>query len=225
MKLYFHPVSTASKPIVMFCADANISYEPHVIDLQKGEHLSESYLKVNPSGLVPTIDDEGFVLTEGSAILKYLAEKHNSPAYPKNDIKARARINERMDFLNTQLYREFGYHVVYPQVFPHHKRPTDDAHSGTIAWGKEQCKRWFGVFDKMIGSHKYVCGDTITIADYWGADILAAGDLIGTHFSQYANITRWMNTMRALPNWKKVHEAHDGTAAHFKGSGQQFVTL
>jgi glutathione S-transferase len=224
MKLYFHPVSTASKPVVMFCADANIAYEPHVVDLMTGEHTKEPYLKINPSGMVPTLDDDGFVLTESSAILKYLAEKHNSPAYPK-DIKQRARINERMDWFNTQLYREYGYHLLYPQIFPHHKRPSDESHNATIAWGKEQCGRWLGTLDKMIGNNKYLCGAEISIADYFGAEILAAGDLVGMRFESFPNVNRWMNTMRALPNWKKKHEATEGFAQHLKGSGQKFVTL
>jgi glutathione S-transferase len=225
MKLYFHPVSTASKPVVLFCADANISYEPHVVDLMKGEHMQDAYLKINPSGLVPAIDDDGFVLTEASAILKYLGEKHNSPAYPKNDVKQRARINERMDFFNTQLYREYGYHLLYPQIFPHHTRKTDEAQKATLEWGREQCKRWVGTLDKIIGHDKYVCGEQISIADYFGAEILAAGDLIGIHFAQYPNVNRWMNTMRQLPNWKKKHEATEGFAQHLKSQNKQFVTL
>ena len=40
-----------------------------------------------------------------------------------------------MDWLNTQFYRDFGYGLVYPQLFPHHKRRSDEAHAGAIAWG------------------------------------------------------------------------------------------
>jgi glutathione S-transferase len=223
MKLYFHPVSTASRPVVLFCADNNIPYEPVVIDLMTGEHTKEPYKKLNPSSMVPAIDDEGFVLTESSAILKYLAEKHNSAAYPK-DLKQRARINERMDWFNTQLYREYGYHLCYPQLFPHHNRTPEEAQRATIEWGRDKSAHWLKVLnDTYIGSHKYVCGDTMTIADYFGAEILSAGDLIGIHFKGYPNVDRWMSTMRALPNWKKVHEATDGFAASLKG--KPFVTL
>ena len=94
MKLYYHPVSTTSRPILQFCEDAGISYEPIVVDLMKGEHFQEPYCSFNPNCMVPAIDDDGFVLTESSAILKYLAEKHQSPAYPA-DLKKRARIRDR----------------------------------------------------------------------------------------------------------------------------------
>src|SRR5688572_6233722 len=105
MKLYYSPASTTSLSIVLFCAESRISFEPIVVNLMTGEQQSPAYLKLNPWGLVPTLDDDGFVLTESSAILKYIAEKHESPAYPR-DLRARARIHERMDWINTEVYRE-----------------------------------------------------------------------------------------------------------------------
>jgi hypothetical protein len=56
----------------------------------------------------PWLEDDDFHLTESSAILKYLADKIGSPAYPK-DLKARAKVNEVMDWINTNFYRDWGY--------------------------------------------------------------------------------------------------------------------
>src|SRR5206468_10650989 len=136
-----------------------------VIDLFTGEHLGEPYAAINPSRQVPVLEDDDFRLTESSAILKYLADKFDSPAYPK-DLRKRARVNEMMDWLNTGFYRDFGYGLVYPQIFPHHKRPSDEAQAGCVKWGKERAKFWFDVLDThLLGSgKKYMCGDEIKIA-------------------------------------------------------------
>ena len=99
------------------------------------------YLELNPNGLVPTLVDDDFVLTESSTILKYLADKFNLPAYPK-DLKKRARVNEMMDWFNTGFYRDYAYNVVYPQIYPHHKRPSDEMQKGTIEWGKDLTQKW-----------------------------------------------------------------------------------
>jgi len=223
MKIHFHPVSTASRPVILFCAQNDIPYEGVVVDLMKGEHKSAAFLKLNPNGLVPVLEDGDFVLTESSAILKYIADEHDSPAYPK-DLKKRAHVNERMDWFNTQFYRELGYHIVYPQTFPHHKRSPDDVNVATIEWGKKQLEAWTNVLDKSyIGQNKFVCGNEITLADYLGAEILSSGDLIGVNVKRYPNVDRWMNTMRSLGAWKKVHEVVDGFAASLKG--QQFLTF
>lgn len=223
MKLYFHPVSTTSRPVLLFCAESNISYEPNVVDLMTGAHHKEPFISLNPNGQVPVLQDGDFVLTESSAILKYLADKVDSPAYPK-DLKARARVNERMDWFNANHYREWGYHLIYPQIFPHHIRQPEAAQTAMLQWGKEKSEIWLQRLDQhVIGKNKYLCGDQITIADYFGSVLISAGDLIGVSLKRFSNIDRWMNTMRALPSWKKVNEAADGFAASLKG--KTFVTI
>jgi len=223
MKLHFHPVSTASRPVVLFLAEHDIPYEPVVVDLQTGAHKKEPFITLNPSSQVPVLEDGDFVLTESSAILKYLAEKHDSAAYPK-DLKKRARVNSVMDWFNTAFMREFAYHLTYPQLFPHHKRSSDVTQTDTIQWGRDKCEFWFDILDKnLIGNHKFVAGDEITIADYFGAEIIATGDIIGVKLDRYPNISRWMKTMRGLKSWNKVNEVMTGFAAAMKD--KPFVTF
>ena len=100
MKLYYHPVSTVSRPIVLFAADNAIALDYQVVDLMTGEHMGTPFSTINPSRQVPVLEDGDFRHTESSAILKYLADKIDSPAYPK-DLRRRARVNEMMDWLNT----------------------------------------------------------------------------------------------------------------------------
>lgn len=224
MKFYFHPASTTSRPILQFCADAGISYEPVVVDLMTGEHFKEPYASFNPNCMVPVIDDDGFVLTESSAILKYLAEKHQSSAYPA-DLKQRARVNEMMDWFNANFYREYGYHLIYPQIFPHHARLPDIANQATIEWGKAQTHMMLRTLnDHYLAKGKpYLCGDTLTIADYFGAALMTLGELIGNDFSGYANIENWLKSIKSMPSWSAVNEVHNGYAASMKG--KSFMTL
>ena len=63
----------------------------------------------------------------------------------------------------------------------------------------------------------YLCGDTITIAGYFGAALLTVGELINNDFSAYPNIENWLNTMKAIPSWNSVNEIHNGFAASMKG--------
>lgn len=223
MKLYFHPVSTTSRTVMLFASEAGIPLEYQLVDLMTGEHLKPEYQTINPNCLVPVLEDGDFRLTESSAILKYLADSVDSPAYPK-DLRKRARVNEMMDWINSNLYRDFAYGVAYPQLFPHHKRPSDAVQSGTIAWGQEKTRTWLSTFDKkLIGpDKKFLCGDTITIADYFGAPILTLGELMRADFAAYPNIRRWLSSMKALPSWPKVNEAFDGYAHAIKD--QPFLT-
>jgi len=223
MKLYMHPVSMTSRPVRLFIAESGIQVEEQVVDLMQGEHLQATFAAVNPSKMVPVLEDGDLRLSESSAILKYLADKIESPAYPK-DLKKRAKVNEAMDWFNTNFYRDFGYGLTYPQLFPHHKRQTDDAHRLTIEWGQQKSQQWFKILnDDIIGKRNYVYGDTITIADYFGVCLVTAGELTRCDYSKYPNVNRWIGTMKQLKSWAKVSEVVYGFAGSLKG--QNFVTI
>ena len=218
MKLYMHPVSTACRPVRLLIAEHGVPCEEVMVDILQGAHYQDEFTSRNPNRLVPWIEDGDFRLTESSAILKYLAEKHDLPCYPK-DLKDRAKVNEVMDWLNTQFYRDFGYGMVYPQLFPHHKRRSDEAHAGAIAWGEQGAKVWLQVLnDYWIGPGKpYLCGDGITIADYFGAALVSIGELVGCDFSTYPNVKRWLDNVKKLKSWARVNEVFDGFVAGNKG--------
>ena len=149
MKIYYHPASTTSRPVMLFALENGIDAELQIVDLFTGEHFKPPYEAINPNHLVPVLEDGDFRLTESSSILKYLADKIDSPAYPK-DLRQRARVNERMDWINTQLCRDLAYGFVYPQIFPTHKRPSDEVQAATLAWGKERAKGWLKVLDEHL---------------------------------------------------------------------------
>lgn len=224
MKLHFHPASTTSRMVQMFAVDQGIDLDYEVVDLFTGAHLKPEFARINPNHLVPVLEDGDFRLTESSAILKYLADKTGSPAYPK-DLKARARVNEMMDWFNANLYKDIAYGLVYPQTFPGHKRPGEAVQAGTLDWAAQKTCGWLKTLDAdLIGpSRAWLCGERITLADYLGAEVIYIGGLIGCSMAAYPNVGRWMGNMRALKAWPKVHEAIDGFAASLKG--QSFVTI
>jgi len=224
MKLYYHPASTTSRIVEMFAKDQGIDLDYQVVDLFTGEHMKPEYAKINPSHMVPVLEDGNFRLTESAAIIRYLADKANSPAYPK-DLQARARVNEMMDWFNANMYKDFGYGLIYPQTFPHHKRPSDAVQAGTLDWGKQKTRAWLKILDHdLIGPSKaYLCGDRITLADYMGAEMVALGDVIRCRYAEFPNIERWLGNMRKLKSWAPVHGAIEGFTASLKD--RPFVTL
>jgi glutathione S-transferase len=222
MKIYYHPASTTSRPLMLFAAESGIDVDFQVVDLFTGEHYKPPFEAINPNHLVPVLEDGDLRLTESSAILKYLADKINSPAYPK-DLRQRARVNERMDWINTQVCRDFAYGFVYPQVFPGHKRPSAEVQAATLAWAKERSATWMKVLDTHILGPKnaYLCGDQITIADYFGASFIALGDVIRCDYSAYPNVQRWLGRMKQLKSWNKVNETINGFAGSLKAAELQ----
>jgi glutathione S-transferase len=217
VKIYYHPVSTTSRPLMLFAAESKLAIEFQLVDLMTGENYQPAYAAINPNCAVPVLEDGEFRLFESSAILKYLAGKTGSPAYP-TDLKQRARVNERMDWFNTGLYRDLGYGLVYPQILPSYRRPSNEQQAATIAWGKEKTKVWLKTLDTSLGdpNNAYLCGDEITIADYLGASFVTLGELIRYDFSIYPNISKWLSTMKARPSWSTVNQAFYGWVESLK---------
>ena len=224
MKLYILDVSNTSRPVRALIAENKLPVEEVALDFYKGEHAKLPYTNLNPNGLVPTLDDDGFILTESSTIMKYLADKFNLAVYPKG-LKERARVNEMMDWFNTGFYRDYAYNVVYPQIYPHHKRPDDATQKGTIEWGKGQTQKWLKVLnDHWLGKgDKYLCGNQMTIADIFGYALITPGIVTRDDFKAYPNVDRWVKEVEKLPSWAKVNAALAGFRDYVKD--QSFVNV
>ena len=202
MKLYYHPVSTTSRPVLLFAAEHGLALDLQSVDLFTGEHLQPAFAAVNPNRQVPVLEDGAFRLTESSAILKYLAERVGSPAYPREP-QARARVNELMDWFNCGLSRELCYGIVYPQLFPHLKRPTEQAQAQAIAWARPFARRWLDVLDEdLLGPRRaFLGGDAPCLADYTGAAMITLGESVQLDYSHWRNLSRWIEQMKARPAW------------------------
>jgi glutathione S-transferase len=208
VKLYTFPASTTCRPVMFFAADAGIKLDHEIIDLMSGAQYKPEFAKVNPNCHVPVLEDGDFRLTESSAILKYLADSVNSPAYPK-DLKARARVNEMMDWFNTGFYHAYGYGMIYPQLLDHLKLPDEKAQKLSIEFAKKHAEQYLNVLENKLATSKepYLCGKDITIADYFGYGILSVGEVVGGTLEAYPNIRRWYDRMQSRPNWQATNGA------------------
>ena len=228
--LYYWTTPNGHK-ITIFLEEAGLPYKIIPVAIGKGEQFKPEFLAISPNNRIPAIvdhapadGDKPISVFESGAILLYLADKINSPAYPK-DLKQRAKVNEMMDWLNTQFYREYGYGFIYPQIFPNNKRPTEAAQQACLEWSKERAQNWLKLLDQhWLGPRaNYLCGDKITIADYLGAGFVSLGEIIRMDFAAYPNVKRWLDNMKRLRSWNKVNEVFYGFRDAVKD--QQFVTL
>jgi glutathione S-transferase len=218
MKLYLNHVATTSRAVLAFCKAEGLAVAIEEVDLMTGAHHQPPLSELNPNRMVPVLDDDGFVLTEASAILRYLAGKTESRLYP-SELRARARVDELIAWFEANFYRDFGFGYVYPQVLPHHARPTDEANRITIEWGRDKARGWLAVLDRhyLEGKERWLVGDQLTIADYFGASILSLGELVGCSFDGYPNVRRWYDSVRGDASWAAVNIAFEGFAASLRG--------
>ncbi len=212
MKLYCDPISTTSRPVMLFAAEHGVAYEREHVDLLGEGNRDPAYLAINPNGVVPFLVDGDLALGESTAILKYLSWKSGSSAYP-TEIAARAKVDEAMSWFATNFHEYFCVFTIYPRFgVPLGIDP--QLAQGLVAFGEEKAPRWLSVLDRhMIADRPFVCGETITLADYLGSAFVTLGDAAAYDLEPYPNIRRWIANMRALPSWDVTYAGFYGMVA------------
>lgn len=104
--------------------------------------------------------------------------------------------------------------MVAPQIFNDHKRRSEEAQAATLERGKARSEVRLKVLDEQfLGTdNPYICGATITIADFHAAPFMALADVVGSDLSAYPSISRWLGRLKALKNWPQVNLARTLTA-------------
>src|SRR4051794_40857709 len=96
LKLYDGARSPNARKVRLFAAELGLSYESIMLDFKAGEYKRPPFLAKNPNGKVPVLDDDGFLLWESPAILRYLARKHPERGFAPSDPQAQARLDQWM---------------------------------------------------------------------------------------------------------------------------------
>lgn len=157
-KIHAMSVSSNALPPVLFVKDAGLG-DFEMCNLMEGAHKKPEYLLMNPFHQIPTLEgSNGISSGESNTILRYLAANHATQYYPE-DAKLRARIDWAMDAVSTSFYTKWA-EVVYP-VLGFTKPPADHAKAITDLKASADC-----FASAFIGSEKFICGSTVTIADY-----------------------------------------------------------
>jgi glutathione S-transferase len=203
MKLYCDPISTTTRPVMLFIAEHDLPVEIVHVDLMNGGNFAPEYLALNPNGIVPFLVDGDFRLGECAAILRYLAAKAGSPAYP-TELKARIRVDEAMSWFGTHFHEYFCLFTCYPNMgVPHGLDPVIG--QGLMAYGEEHAVRWLKVLDgHMLAGRDFVCGDEITLADYLGISFVTLGEIAAFDLTPYPNIASWVARMKARPAFERT---------------------
>lgn len=149
MKLYHHPYSRAAG-VVWMLEEAGIPYELAYVDLKAGEQKTPDFLALNPMGKLPTLVDDGTVLTESAAIALYLGDR--SDLAPAIDDPQRATY-----------YRWilFGPSVVEPACYA--KNAKWEYQPGAAGWGTYEAM--VSSIEHAIGEGPWLLGNRFTMAD------------------------------------------------------------
>jgi len=120
---------------------------------------SPDFLARNPNGRIPVIDDDGFVLWESQAIVRYLAEQH-APALLPDDVQGRARASQWMDWAQTNLFPA-ALDLFWGGV----RMPKEKQDAAFVARALKRTIAALTLLDKELSTHDYLVGNKFSLAD------------------------------------------------------------
>lgn len=196
MNLYFSPGACSFAPHVLL-NELGMPFKLIRVDKSKRTSDGEDYLTINPNGYVPAVKfDDGSVMTEGVAILQYLADQQPEKALaPKLGSMERYRLMEIMNFLTTELHKGFSPLFGTDNLVqnPEGKAQLKDATKKTLA------KR-FAYLSGILAKRPYLMGSQMTIADIYAMTILRWSAYVGLDMTPWPVLQAFVTRMQDRPS-------------------------
>lgn len=201
LTLYYTPLSSPANKIRFLLNYLGIPYELKVVNLAAGEQRQPDFLKINPYGKVPAIDDNGFKLAESNAILRYLADKYSSHVYPKN-LEERARVEQWLDFAAHHIALATSK-IMFNTYFYQFKGVAKDERS--LQDGRAWLNSYLPVLEQQLAKHAYIAGNHLTIADFSLLSALDVAELLDIHLTPYPHLNAWRQKLMAESFYQNCH--------------------
>ena len=194
MKLYFSPGACSLSPHIVL-REAGLAFDLEQVDVRtKKTAGGGDFFQVNPKGQVPTLLlDDGDILTEGPAIVQYIADKAPaSKLAPAPGTKERYHLAEWLNFITSELHKNFS------PLF----RPTTPEDYKPIA--RENLAGRFSYVDKKLAGRSFLLGDTFTVADAYLFVMTNWAKSLNVDLTAWSNVGAFRERVLARP---KVQEA------------------
>ena len=194
MKLYYTPGACSLSPHIVLL-EAGLPFTMEKVDLKtKKTEKGTDYSTINSKGAVPALQlDDGRILTEGAAIVQYLADqKPASGLAPRAGSFERYQLMEILIYIASELHKGFGL-LFSPTT------PADGKAAAIINLEKK-----FDWLSGHLGNKAYLMGDTFTVADAYLFTVLSWSAHVGIELAKWHVLTNYLARVGHRP---KVQEA------------------
>jgi len=196
IKVYGIVASRALRTLWM-CAELGIEHDLVVTDIRVGATRTPEYLKLNPNGHVPTIDDDGFVLYESMAINLYLAQKHADKGLWPADLKSQA-ICYQWSFWGMMECEGLLLQALQHRVL----LPADRRNEDKAVQAIENLQKPFKVINDYLAGRTALVGDKFSVADLNVAAIMNWSKGAKVDLAAHPNLMNWLNACIGRPMFK-----------------------
>lgn len=197
MKLYFSPGACSLSPHIV-ARELDLPLTLVKVDL--GKKLCSDgadYSKINSKGYVPAVElDGGEVLTEGPAIVQYLADqKPDAKLAPAAGTLERVRLQEMLGYINSEIHKT--YSPLFNPATPAETRVATEAY----------LRRRYGLIESTLAGKDYLFGAQFTVADAYLYTVTNWAGYLKIDLSEFPNLLAFQKRVAARPAVQAAHAA------------------
>ena len=197
MKLYYSPGACSLAPHILL-QESKAKYTLEKVDLKtKITEKGEDFKKINPKGYVPTLQlDNGEVLTEGPAIMQYIADQApTSKLAPAAGTMARYRLQEWLNFITSEIHK--GFSPLFNPAVP-------DAYKIMV---KENLGKRFDYLSDKLTKNNFLMGNDFTAPDAYLYTTLTWSGYVGIDLNRWPSLQAFVKRVGDRPAVKAAHTA------------------
>ncbi len=198
MKLFYAPGACSLSPHIVL-RELGLSFTLEAVDLRTRTTASgEDFTVINPKGYVPALQlEDGEVLTEGAAIVQYLADRHAPGALaPVAGTVERARLNGHLNFISAELHKAFGP-LFNPALAPEAR----EAATATLG-------RKLDVVERLLADgRRYLTGPDFSVADAYLFVVLSWAPRLGMDLARWPRLGDFSQRVLDRPAVQAAMEA------------------
>jgi glutathione S-transferase len=206
MKLFGHPLSSCTRKVLVTLAEKGASADLTVVDLFIAEHKAQAHLARQPFGVIPVLDDDGFILYESRAIIRYLDDKLPGASLTPRAPKDRARMDQWLS-VDQSYVAPHTRALAVERILKKHEGTEPDAATAKAAEGA--LGSTLAIVDRALDGHDYLAGDAFSLADISLMPYVASLPML--HAAHLAaglpRLGAWWERVSARPSWKSVTPA------------------
>ncbi len=189
MKLYYSPGACSLAPNIV-AHEAGLDIVLDKVDVkEKKTSDGRDYLAINPKGYVPALElDGGELLTEGPAIVQYLADlKPESGLAPANGTLARYQLQSMLNYITSEI------HKTYSPLF------APDTPEATVANRKAYLQKRYAFLDAILATQPWLMGEQFTVADAYLFTVTRWAGFVHVDLSAFAALAEFQKRVRERP--------------------------
>jgi len=193
---YGAPMSSAARTHWML-EEVGVPYDYKRLSIRNGDTKTSEFLRVNPAGKIPVIQDGNVTLTESIAINFYLAEKYGDGLMP-TDLVGRARVYEWSLWAVSNVQPLLLTILLNIMIKPEAER---DAKA--VETARNDVVPYLTVFNRILDGKEYLVANRFTVADLNAASVIGLGSFVGVDLSAYPTVQAWLSRLQSRPAFAK----------------------